>query len=474
METLYRLFQKLFGGDQSRYALCGRDPSGAEAFRLSCRVCPRNAEGADCGKCKSAAPVPMNVRALENHINGKAAAGIFAPGKDGLCRFSVISFRGEAVAFLKPAIEACRGMEASFFCESLVSGGEIRLWLFTGRDVSAYAAVYMAAKVLFLTAASCGEFPWELFGEIRPRDGRPVPLPLFGFADGASVIFDGGLCPAEDPEKFLSEFSPEPPKLKPYTNLPESVNAELCGMYYINRSELTPSAEALLLEGASFIDSGGNVRLCFSVAGDRLLLPRGTDLKVLMPETKINLTDSRMVGSALRVKNRVELSPWQTEAVEKALKEGGGVITAPTGSGKTGVVCEIIARLGRGALILVPDGVTAARWRRRLSAAFGIGEERIGCIRDDFDFPNGLLDVAVLNENTEFRLAEYISAYGCAVIADCDRLMCEGKSFASVMESICAMRVFGISARPAEGSRLGSYMRLYIGKTVYSFRKEAP
>jgi len=71
--------------------------------------------------------------------------------------------------------------------------------------------------------------------------------------------------------------------------------------------------------------------------------------------------------------SRVELRVWQQEALSLILARPTrkGVVTAPMGSGKTRLALELIERLGKSALVVVPTIELCDQWRSE-AARFGL------------------------------------------------------------------------------------------------------
>jgi superfamily II DNA or RNA helicase/intein/homing endonuclease len=95
----------------------------------------------------------------------------------------------------------------------------------------------------------------------------------------------------------------------------------------------------------------------------RLLKPNGTFPVGLLSNIKAVLElhgvayevkDIRRVRASSPIKSNLVLRDYQERVVEKAIQLGSGFIAAPTGSGKTEMSIEIIARLGLPAIFISP------------------------------------------------------------------------------------------------------------------------
>ncbi len=482
IDELYRLISGIFGGRRKPFVLFSRTVSGRLVRRRACTLCP-NADNADCSHCGGNGFRSLSSADIAAHISGRAAAGIYPADENGLCRFCVLEIGGKAPAeTLRLADEICRGFSADCLKEISDYGRKARLWIFFGREVSPEAAVLAAERVIEELTALNPKLAASISDEILPSAGKkggfgkPALLPLFDSGEGYSFLLDENFEPAEDTLKLLRDFSPSAADFsdKSTEKLALTLNAELCGSIYLRERELSSRALASLCRAASFVnpDCGEfnntpTVVRCYSVGGGRLALPRGINLSAILPEAEIHTANSGAKGKKLRLGLKRKLNSWQQNGVLAAEDRKEGIITAPIGSGKTLIICALLARLGRTALILTADRAAALRWKRRLCEAFGLNGDLVGCVVGDSDYPLGTLDVAVIGAKTPLLLAEYLSLYATVVVTDCDRLRCTGEIFRSVMENVCAERVYAISSRPVSESRLKDYIRLYCGETIY-------
>ncbi len=96
------------------------------------------------------------------------------------------------------------------------------------------------------------------------------------------------------------------------------------------------------------------------------------DVKFLDLVQKISVPQNSFFDS-------MEERDYQTQAVEKAVLKGIGIVNLATGGGKTLIGCEIIRRLGVRSIVFVPTKTLLLQWHRELQKLFG-GE--IGIVGD--------------------------------------------------------------------------------------------
>lgn len=124
--------------------------------------------------------------------------------------------------------------------------------------------------------------------------------------------------------------------------------------------------------------------------GTRLALPRGAAQDVadiveqhdgLVPEV-VDCTD---VGEPLKVELQLEPRPYQEKAAKALASRGGyrgfrgnSILRGPCGSGKTSVLLQTIARIGRSAIVLVNSKDLMAQWVTETIKWFGFTPGTVG------------------------------------------------------------------------------------------------
>ncbi len=477
-DEVFALFRRVFGGRDDACAVHFRSPDGERGHRRLCsavsRSCLENLFP-DCGGCRSSAPVPLSPELLAAHLDGRLPLGIYPADKKGLCRFSVIEAEGPDRRRTLGLLSALCGTFGLTCLREL--GPELaRLWVFYGEPVPVRLAAENAALLMSGAAVAAGGLPSDIIGRPLPVAGsgfgRPVMLPLFG---GGSAFVDEDFMPLDgltaleslDPGPFtVAELPVRPPK---------SLEAELCGEVYIKTAGLSASELAALCRPARISEprlspeSGPELSAfiwCFGCSNGLLRLPGGLvgSLRALVPELK--LTDSRPRPEPLALPPAGSLDGRIKAAAGALLGLDRAIICAPVGAGKTGLMFGVMDRLRCSTLILATERGSALRWHRRLIEFFGLDAGAAALIVDGSGRPNGGLDVALLGEQTELWLAEYLSRYGLVILADVDRLRCGPEVFRSVMESVCARHVYAVSTRDINSTRWGELVKLYCGEPL--------
>jgi superfamily II DNA or RNA helicase len=194
----------------------------------------------------------------------------------------------------------------------------------------------------------------------------------------------------------------------------------------------------------------------FEQAGSRLSIPRGVSLRSLglIPES---ILDERHVHP-VQIETNLEMRGYQERTVRLALKAGGGVITAPTGSGKTTMGIELAARLGQRCLVLVKSLDLARQWQAAIHKFTGLD-----C---------GLIGGGKWQEGKQFTVATVQTLvkhpesldYGLVIVDECHNVPAE-QAYQVVNRQAARYR-FGLSATPQRRDNLEMMIHAALGPIV--------
>lgn len=158
-------------------------------------------------------------------------------------------------------------------------------------------------------------------------------------------------------------------------------------MLYVSKEGLSPAARNRLLRLAAFGNPEfyraqamhqsvfGKPRIiCLAEErGGYIALPRGAEKKLveLLKESGVpyRVSDERFVGPGIRVSFNGELRDGQSEAVERLLGFENGILSAPTGFGKTVIGAAVIAQLKTPTLVIGAEERPSCPNGRRGSAS---------------------------------------------------------------------------------------------------------
>jgi superfamily II DNA or RNA helicase len=186
------------------------------------------------------------------------------------------------------------------------------------------------------------------------------------------------------------------------------------------------------------------VELCRKYMGQR---PCIEDRRRLLPEV-----DFTFQG---------ELRSYQQDAVQDILRKHFGVLVAGTGSGKTVMALDIIARRRQPTLILLHSKELMYQWVERARQFLGIEAGLIG----DSHFAVRPLSIAIVNSARK-RLDELMPSFGQLIVDECHRV--PATLFTEVVKRFDSYYMLGLSAtayRREDG--LTRLIYLYMGDRVH-------
>ncbi|MFC1837545.1 DEAD/DEAH box helicase [Thermodesulfobacteriota bacterium] len=156
-----------------------------------------------------------------------------------------------------------------------------------------------------------------------------------------------------------------------------------------------------------------------------------------------------------------DLRSYQQNAVAAILQRHFGVLVASTGSGKTVMALEVIARRCQSTLILVHSRELMYQWEERARQFLGVNAGLIG----DSKFDIQPLSVAVVNTARK-RLDELVPCFGHLIVDECHRV--PATLFTDVVKRFDSYYMLGLSAtayRREDG--LTRLIYLYMGDRVH-------
>ncbi len=255
---------------------------------------------------------------------------------------------------------------------------------------------------------------------------------------------------------------PESPITEP---LPTSVNVVRANLLFVEKAGLPSPLVNRILRLAAFqnpdfykaqamrLSTFGKPRVisCGEELSSHIALPRGSldELAALLKSHSIapRLKDERSDGTPIELEFAGELRPTQKEAASAILSDDCGVLSAPTGFGKTAVAAYVVAARRVNTLVLVHRRQLLDQWRERLAMFLNLQPSSIGQIGGGKSAPTKHLDVAVVQSlYVKKQVNDLVEEYGQVIVDECHHV--SAFSFEQVMRQVKARYVLGMTATP--------------------------
>ena len=222
--------------------------------------------------------------------------------------------------------------------------------------------------------------------------------------------------------------------------------------------------------------------------GKYIVLPRGLKEEILNRFDKAGIRyeikDNRSEGRKISIAFTGQLRESQIPAVETMLKNETGILHAATAFGKTVVCCDMIARRGVSALILVDRADLMNQWLERLNEFLDIDEELpeyktktgrtkrrktlIGNLQGAHDTLTGIVDVAMIRSlKKKDGFHPMLKEYGQVYFDECHHAASD--SAIEVLQEVNAKYVYGVTATPKRGDGKEKINEFLLGPIRYRF-----
>lgn len=218
------------------------------------------------------------------------------------------------------------------------------------------------------------------------------------------------------------------------------------------------------------------VLTCYERTRDGLILPRGRgyarQLLLLCRRHGIryHLEDQRRTLPEADFAFQGQLRPFQDEAVRAVLGRDFGVLSAPTGSGKTVMSLALVAQRKQPALIVVHTRELLQQWVDRIHSFLGIPKDEIGIIGGGEQRIGDRTTVATVQ--TLYKCADQVAPHiGFLIVDECHRA--PSRTFTEAVTAFDSRYMLGLSATPYRRDRLSGLIYLHLGDLVHEVPRES-
>jgi len=161
----------------------------------------------------------------------------------------------------------------------------------------------------------------------------------------------------------------------------------------------------------------------------------------------------------------VQLRPYQTEALERWLKQKKGIVVLPTGSGKTMLAIKIIEAINSSTFIIVPTLDLVTQWKENLAKAFKV---KIGEITGE---KKELHSITVSTYDSAYLNADRLgNKFKLLIFDEVHHL--PGEGYRQIAEMFAAPYRLGLTATYERADELHKELPRLIGGKIYEIGAE--
>jgi len=439
--------------------------------------------------------LPLTDQQVIKHLQGEHLIGIYPLLTDNSSWLIAADFDKEewAVDCLN-FIKICKDKKIPAYLERSRSGKGGHVWIFFDHPYPALKSRKIIIALLEQAGIISIFDKSSSFDRLFPNQnylsgkglGNLIALPLHkpALEQGNSCFIDGQLRPYQDQWDLLSSVQrvqvsyldeiyqillrTSPPASIQTRPHPDKLQIKLDHSVHLNRTVITPGLVNFLKENLNFANteyfikkktgrSTWGTKQYFKFIEEtenEIIIPRGFTGRLIRycKKQKIDyeFLDERNKKESVNFSTNLHLRSHQKTAIEASERKEFGVITAPSGSGKTVIGLKIIAEKKQPALIIVHRKQLLEQWIERTEAFLGIPKKEIGRIGVGQARPGKAVTVATFQSLGKYiekqETEEFVRSFGTIIIDECHHVPAE--TFRNTIAKLSPYYQYGLTATP--------------------------
>ncbi|WP_249870502.1 TOTE conflict system archaeo-eukaryotic primase domain-containing protein [Oceanobacillus saliphilus] len=500
------LFRNLFKGREDVYAVRWEYENGKAGY-----------SPATFKKGENKNYLPITDKVIYEHLSGKKIIGVYPMLKNETCWFLAVDFdKTNWEEDVRAFMDACNAVHVPASIERSRSGNGGHVWIFFNEAIPAHSARKLGNFLLTYTLNRRYQVGFDSYDRMFPNQdtlpkggfGNLIALPLQRYPreSGNSIFVDYNFNPYPDQWEYLSKIKKlslgnvekiigKKNQIGPFTNRksetiavrekqPSELNVVYKNGIIIPKTNLPPSLLNKIIRLATFNNPNffkaeanrlstyniPRVIDCADILEDYFILPRGCleELKEVVEKNGVELRvkDESNLSNMIDVEFYGQLTAQQDDAVNNLLNHRNGILSAPTGFGKTVVAASLISKRKVNTLVIVHTKQLIDQWRGSLSIFLKIDAAKIGQIGGGKNKANGQIDIATIQSlNYKGIVKDVIKDYGQIIVDECHHI--SAFSFENVLKKAEASYVHGLTATPTRKDGLQPIMKMQCGPIRY-------
>lgn len=250
--------------------------------------------------------------------------------------------------------------------------------------------------------------------------------------------------------------------------VPENLRTEICSKLIMTNPKWIENNQM----GRSNYKTPRLLRYYQQAADGALIIPRGFGNQLVRLARQFGVSvlfdDQRRVLPDHEFYFQASLRGYQEIAVEEASKRDWGVLTAPTGSGKTMMALSLVAKRKQPTLVVVHTKELLNQWLDRIVTFLNIPKTEIGIIGVGQKKLGNQIMVGMVQ--TLYKCAEEVSKHiGHIIVDECHRA--PSRTFTEAVTAFDCKYMLGLSATPYRRDKLSRLIFWYLGDMVHEVDK---